>query len=98
MGLDEDVKASASWEATHGQLVSPLLIFIFRQICFCFARPPNYIVSFKYEVGVFACFRLFACVPKIFRCVLEDLMESTDHDISDNWNRSFQFELFLGQD
>ena len=51
---------------------------------FLFLFSPNYIVSFKYGVGVFACFHLFACVPEIFRCVLEDLMESTDHDIDDN--------------
>ena len=31
---------------------------------------------------------VFACVPDRFlgRCVLEDLMESTDHDTGDDWN------------
>ena len=31
------------------------------------------------------------------RCVLEDLMDSTDHDTGDDWNRPFQFELFQGR-
>ena len=31
------------------------------------------------------------------RCVLGDLLDSTDHDTSDDWNRPFQFELFQGR-
>ena len=42
---------------------------------------------------------VFACVSNRFlgRCVLEDLIESTDYDTGDDWNRPFQFELFQGR-
>ena len=41
---------------------------------------------------------VFVCVPGRFlgRCVLEDLMDSTDYDTGDNWNKSFRYELFQG--
>ena len=38
---------------------------------------------------------VFACIPNIIlgRCVLGDLMESTDHDTDDDWNLSIPIRI-----
>ena len=90
MGLAEDVKGSASWEATQGQLAQLRLflffIFLFRQFLFC--PTPVYIILGKYGVGVFCCLVVFACVPDriLSGCVLEEFMESTDYEYGNDWN------------
>ena len=55
-----------------------------------FVLPDPQFILFDSSMGSvdYWLFGLFACIPDIFlgRCVLEDLIESTNHDNGDDWN------------
>ena len=86
MGLTEDVKGSASWEATQGQLDFFFLYFSFQVVSFCFARTPVLYCLVQVWGRFVVLLGLFACVPDRFldMYVLEGLMDSIDHDNGDD--------------
>ena len=98
MGLAEDVKGSASWEATQCQLDFSFYLFFFLG---SFVLPDPQFILFGSSMGSVDCVVcvFFSCIPYRFlgRCMLEDVIESTEHDTSDDWNWPFQFEFFQGR-